>query len=163
MKVQKDIKEIIDEMPNDIPVDESIEKLNGYFKQYFWNNHLRVKIGELYLKKSDFVQAGKMLYFIDNPNELEKKAITRFIASCKNNYLLIFNTLINKSKIPRGIDLKMSSKIFDLILKVSNQEGALPTGIVRWICNYERIRNIEIRRGWIQNYSNENNTTDIND
>ncbi|MBK8443813.1 MAG: hypothetical protein IPL35_10575 [Sphingobacteriales bacterium] len=162
MKPQKDISEIIEKITENAPsVDEAIIKLNGYFKQYFWNNHLRIKMGELYLKKGDFVKAGKMLYFKDKPNEAEQRAIVRFKESCKNKHLLILRSFLDKAKVPRGIDVKMSYKIFNLILNVAQQEGSLPVGIVLWIYRYERIRSIEIEKGLIQNYS-RNDKSDEN-
>ena len=161
MKDQKDIKDTIDTIVKNYSLDDSLEKLNGYFRQYYWNNHLRITLGKLYLKKSDFIQAGKMLYFKDDPNEIEKRAINRFVESCKNDHLRIFDSLVKKSKNPRGIDMKMSGKIFNLILNISIQEGALPTEIVRWICNYERIKNIEIQKGWIQDYTTKNELPSI--
>ena len=151
MKTQKDIKEKIEEVLGNSTTDEAILKLNGYFKQYYYNNYLRTSLGKLYLSKADFVTAGKWLYFHNNPNEEEKKAISRFQESCKNRKLVIFNSLVNKSKSPHGIDSMMSEKIFSLIVRITEQEGALPIDIVRWIYIYNRIRNNEIEKDNILN------------
>ena len=147
MKSQKDIKTKIEELVSSLSTDEAILKLNGYFKQDYWNNYLRISLGKLYLTKGDFVNSGRWLYFKNNPNEAEKRAIIRFQESCKNRQLTIFNSLVNKSKSPKGIDSKMSEELFSLILRITEQEGSLPIDIVRWIYRYNRIRNNESDKG----------------
>ena len=146
LKPPLDITAKIDEIVSTLSTDKAITKLIGYFKQYYYNNYLRVNLGRLYLKKTDFVNAGKWLYFLSNPNEEKERAIIRFKESCKNNKLRIFNSIIHNSKPPIGIDPSMSEKVFSLILSISEQEGSLPTTIVRWICYFNRVRNIEIKR-----------------
>lgn len=149
MNNQKDIKDKIEELVSCLSTDEAIFKLNGYFRQYYWNNYLRTSLGRLYLTKGDFVNAGKWLYFQNNPTESEKRAIARFVESCKNRKLTIFNALVINSKIPEGISLEMSEQLFTLIISIAEEEGALPLNIVRWIYRYNRVRNIEIEKGII--------------
>jgi len=150
LKAQKDIQKDVEEIANNEAIDIAILRLNGYFKHFFWNNHLRNAMGNLYIQKKDLVKAGKMLYFKDNPSEIELKAIDKFKESCKNNKYRIFQELVTKSKLPRGIDMNMSSKMFRLILGIANDEGALPIHVVRWIWYFERIRNIEIKNNWVR-------------
>ena|GEM_PF-4162869 len=150
MRAQKDIREEVEEIAQNEPTEVAILRLNGYFKQFFWNNYLRNSMGNLYIQKNDLIKAGKLLYFKDDPSEMELEAIEKFKESCKNNKLRIFKELVNKSKLPRGIDMKMSSKIFWLILGIADEEGSLPIHVARWIWNYERIRNIEIKNNWVR-------------
>lgn len=133
-----------------LPAKEAITKLEGHLRQQFWNNQLRVILGGLYLQESDFVKAGKMLYFKSNKSEKEERAFTRFKESCGNNKVEIFKKLVLKSKSPRGITIEMNEKIFDLIRQILTQEKNLPNEVARWILQYERIRNSEIKNNLLK-------------
>jgi len=150
-------KEKVEQIANELNPAEAMNKLNGYFKNNFWNNHLRITIGRLHLKQSDFINAGQMLYFKQNRNESEERAVNRFVESCQRNKLKIFKSLIKPSKTPSGIDIAMSNEIFTLIMSIANQEGSLPKEIVRWICNYQRIRNIEFQKNLLMVDSRDTN------
>ncbi len=131
---------------------EAIKKIEGYFKQFFWNNELRIKLGNLYLQESEFIKAGKMLYFKNQRTESEERAVVRFVESCGNNKMEIFRKLIGnyQSKPPRGIDIQMNKNIFELIFQVLKQENILPKEVANWIIHYERIRNIEIENNTLK-------------
>lgn len=131
---------------------EAIKKLEGYLKQFFWNNELRIQLGRMYLEESDFIKAGKMLYFKSIKTEAEERAVVRFLESCGRNKLVVFKKLIGdyKSKPPRGIDIEMNTQIFNLISKILVQEKVLPREVASWILFYERIRNTEIKNNTLK-------------
>lgn len=143
MEIQKDIRANIEKIVASHSTDDAIIELSEYLKQNCWNRHLRLALGELYLSKSNFVQAGKYLYFKNALNESEQNALMFFKDSCANSNLRIFQELVKESEIPQGIDVGMSQRLFSLIVAISEQEGSLPTEIVRWIYNYEKLRNVE--------------------
>ena len=142
MEITSRIKEILKNHSQ----DDAIIKLNGFMRQNYWNNELRISIGKLYLIKSDFINAGKYLFFIDNPNEAEQRAINRYKESKKGNKYEIFKDLVLKSNSIKGIDKTTSLKIFNLIHNISEQDGNISKEIVLWICSYVSKINNEITK-----------------
>lgn len=139
-----DLKDKIDTIVENHPTNKAIISLNGYLRQYFWDNYLRTTLGSLYLRQSNFIKAGKYLYFKNNPNEFESRAIRRFEESLNMDKLAIFNALINRSKTTLGMTSYLSNRIFNLIMGISEQKGSLPTDIVIWISNYVCVLNSNI-------------------
>lgn len=152
LKEQKNIESEIDDIISNNSITDSILKLNGYLKQYHWNQSLRTKLGILYRIDKKYIQAGKLLYFKSSKTKEEKECIEIFKNSCGNKMLVEFRKLIgnNKSKPPRGIDMKTNQQLFNLFREIAVQEGSLPIDVVNWIVNYERIRNIEIQQGLLK-------------
>lgn len=147
MKEQKDILDDIEKIVSSNSVSEAILKLSGYMKKYYWNQDIRTQLGMLYLKKQDFVKAGKFLYFKKNKTELEERSVIRFKESCGNKYVEIFRRLNKLSKPPMGIEIELSKEIFILISNIIHQENGLPKDVALWVCNYERLRRIKIEEG----------------
>jgi len=141
LKKQKTIKEKVEKIIKENSIDDAIIKLNGYLKQFHWNQYLRTRLGNLYMQQKNYVQAGKLLYLKKNKTEEESKCVGQFSYSCGRKRLQIFREIKgNNSKPPSGIDDETNQEIFKLILKIAQQEGSLPIDVVQWICYYERYR-----------------------
>jgi len=152
LKEQKDIRPLIDQIILEEETSEAINRLNGFLKQYFWNQYLRTKLGRLYLEDGKPVMAGKLLYLVDNLNEEEIACVNKFGDKCGNRKLEILRKILgnNKSKPARGISVETNYNLFRLFTQIAEQEGSLPRDIVLWIYSYERIRNIELKNGWLE-------------
>ena len=149
MKPQIDTKNKIEQIIQTHSRGEAIVRLNGFFRDFFWDRHLREEMARLYLEKQDYAKAGKFLYFIILSNNENEQAIMAFEESCGFRYSEIWKRLVVESKPPRGIDHLMRARIFQLISNIKNQEGELPIQIVRWLSYYDHIRKLEIQNNCI--------------
>lgn len=160
MKPQLDIKDKVNQIVQSHSRGEAIVKLNGFFRDFFWNRYLREEMARLYLEKQDYVKAGKFLYLIILSNKEHRQAIKAFEESCGFRYSEIWKQSVVESKPPRGIDNPMRAMIFQLIINIKDQEGELPIQVVRWVSYFDRIRKLEIQNNWMMDEIETPNDTD---
>ena len=97
-----DIQDKVDQIIESYTIGEAIVKLNGFFRDFFWDRYLRKEIARLYLEKRDYKKAVKFLYFIVYSIDEHEKVIKAFEENCGYNYFEIWKQTVVKSKTPRG-------------------------------------------------------------
>ena len=126
------------------------DRLHGLISKYPNNQKVRFELAHLYLIDKDYINAGRYLYFKNQPNDRELYSIEQFENSVGNNSFQILRKISKPSKIDTEFMQEFKTK-FNVLIDNIQVESEKNSWIVNEVQYYLQIVNIPFYKKILRN------------